>query len=96
MVDIAAQAAAQQVANRRLTETILDLPKFYGSSKDTVTAENLIDCIDASVNALAWTLTMANDYFHMALHSNAEAWQNRQRISAHMGFYQTPIQNQIW
>jgi len=35
-MDAAAQAATQAAANRRLNETISDLPKFYGSSKDTV------------------------------------------------------------
>ncbi len=42
----AAQQAAQQATNNQLNETILDLPKFYGMAKDTVTAENLIDRID--------------------------------------------------
>jgi len=41
----AAQQAAQQAANRRMIETILDLPKFYGTTKDTVTADNLIEHI---------------------------------------------------
>jgi hypothetical protein len=44
---------AQQAANRQLNETISDLPKFYSTTKDTVTAENLIDQIDASVHSLA-------------------------------------------
>ncbi len=39
----AAQQAAQLTANRRLNETISDLPKFYGMVKDTISAENLID-----------------------------------------------------
>jgi len=51
-----------------LNETISDLPKFYGTAKDTVTAENLINRIDA------WTQEMAFHYFTMALHSNAESW----------------------
>ena len=38
-MDAAAQAAAQAAANRRLNETISDLPKFYGTTKDTVSAE---------------------------------------------------------
>jgi hypothetical protein len=42
MVDDAAQQAAQQAANRLLNETILDLPKFYSTAEDTVTAKNLI------------------------------------------------------
>jgi len=46
-----AQQAAQQAANRWLNETILDLPKFYGTTKDTATAENLIDRINASIHA---------------------------------------------
>ncbi len=70
----AAQQAAQQAANRLLNETILDLPKFNGTAKDTVTAENLIDCIDASIHALAWMPEMAYNYFRMALHSSAENW----------------------
>jgi len=78
MADAAAQAAAQQAAqlaaNRRLNETISDLPKFYGTAKDTVSAENLIDRIDASIATLAWTQPMAFNYFKMALHSNAETW----------------------
>ena len=37
------KAAAQTAANRRLKDTILNLPGFYGSSKDTITAENLMD-----------------------------------------------------
>jgi hypothetical protein len=59
----AAQLGAQQAANRRLNETILDLPKFYGTAKDTITAENLINCIDASIRLLAWSPGMAFDYF---------------------------------
>jgi hypothetical protein len=53
MADAAAQAAAQAAANRRLNETISDLPKFYGNAKDTVSAENLSDRIDASIATLA-------------------------------------------
>jgi len=74
MADDEAQPAAQQAANRQLNETISDLPKFYCTAKDTVTAENLIDRIDASINALAWTPEMAFDYFRMALHSSVENW----------------------
>ena len=74
MADAAAQAAAQAAANRRLNETISDLPKFYGTAKDTVSAENLADRIDASIATLAWTQPMAYNYFKMALHSDAETW----------------------
>jgi hypothetical protein len=70
----AAQQAAQQAANRRLNETISDLPKFYGTAKDTITADNLIERIDVSVDALAWTPGMAYDFFGMLLHSDAEHW----------------------
>jgi len=63
----------------KLNETISDLPKFYGTAKDTVTAENLIDRIDASVYALVWTPGMAFDYFRMALHSSAENWIKLER-----------------
>ena len=73
-MDAAAQAAAQAAANRRLNETISDLPKFYGTAKDTVSAENLTDRIDASIATLAWTPAMAYNYFKMALHSDAENW----------------------
>jgi len=66
--------AAQQAANRRLNETISDLPKFYSPAKDTVTAENLIHRNDASIHSLAWSPEMAYDYFRMALHSSAENW----------------------
>ncbi len=71
MADDAAQQATQQAANHRLNETIQDIPKFYGTAKDTVTAENLIDRIDASVHALAWTPGMAFDYFCMAVYTQA-------------------------
>ncbi len=74
MADAAAQQAAQLAANRWLNETISDLPKFYGTAKDTVSAENLIDRIDASIATLAWTQPMAFNYFKMALHSDAETW----------------------
>ena len=74
MADAAAQAAAQAAANRRLNDTISDLPKFYGTSKDTISAENLIDRIDSSVLALGWTPAMAFEFFRMALHSEAEEW----------------------
>ena len=74
MADAAAQAAAAAAANRRLNETISDLPKFYGTSKDTITAENLIDRIDSSIGALAWSQNMAFEFFRMALHSEAEEW----------------------
>jgi len=73
-MDPAAQAAAQQADNRQLNKTILELPKFYGTSKDTVSAENLIDRIDASIATLTWTQPMAFNYFRMALHSDAEMW----------------------
>ena len=73
-MDAAAQAAAQAAANRRLNDTISDLPKFYGTTKDTITAENLIDRIDSSIRALAWTPGMAFEFFRMALHSEAEEW----------------------
>jgi len=74
MADAAAQQAAQLAANCRLNKTILDLPKFYGTAKDTVSRENLIDRIDASIATLAWTQQMAFNYFKMALHSDAETW----------------------
>jgi hypothetical protein len=70
----AAQQAAQLAANRRLNKTISNLPKFYGMAKDAITAENLIDHIDASIRLLAWTPEMAFDYFLMALHSDGETW----------------------
>jgi hypothetical protein len=73
-MDAAAQAAAQAAANRRLNETISDLPKFYGTAKDTVSAKNLADRIDSSIATLAWTQPMAYNYFKMALHSDAENW----------------------
>jgi hypothetical protein len=73
-MDPAAQQAAQQAANCLLNETISDLPKFYGTAKDTVSEGNLIDCIDAAIPMLAWTHTIAFNYFRMALHSNAETW----------------------
>jgi hypothetical protein len=57
-----------------LNETISDLPKLYSKTKDTVTAENLIDLINASVYALGWTLAMVFNYFRMALHSNTKDW----------------------
>jgi hypothetical protein len=38
-----AQQVAQQAANRQLNETISDLPKWYSTAKDTVTAKNIID-----------------------------------------------------
>ena len=72
--DAAALAAARQAANRRLNDTISDLPKFYGTSKDTITAENLIDRSDSSINSLAWTQQMAFDFFRMTLHATAEDW----------------------
>jgi len=43
-------------------------------AKDTVSAKNLIDLIDASIGTLAWTLEIAFNYFRMALHSDAETW----------------------
>jgi len=46
MADAAAKAAAQQAAICRLN----NLPKFYSNAKDTITAENLFDRIDASVH----------------------------------------------
>jgi len=55
----AAQQAAQQAANCWLNETISDLPKFHSFAKETVTTENLIVQIYASVHALAWTPGMA-------------------------------------
>jgi len=67
----AVQHASQLAANRRLKETISDLPKFYGTAKDTVSAENLIDRIDALIQKLACTPEMA---FRMALHSDGETW----------------------
>jgi hypothetical protein len=70
----AAQQVAQQAANCRLNETILDLPKFYGTAKDTITVDNLSERIDASVDALAWTPGMAYNYFQMSLYSDAEHW----------------------
>jgi len=74
MADAAAQQAAQLAANCWLNETISDLPKFYGTAKDTVSAENVIDRIDASIATLAWTQPMAFNYFKMALHSDSETW----------------------
>jgi hypothetical protein len=73
-MDAGAQAAAQAAANRWLNDTISDLPKFYGTAKDTVSAENLVDRSDASIATLAWTQAMAYNYFKMALYSDAETW----------------------
>ncbi len=70
----AAQQVAQLAAYCRLNATISDLPKIYGTAKDIVSAENLIDRINASISTLAWTPEMANNYFRMALHSNSETW----------------------
>jgi len=69
-------AAAQAAANRRLTETISDLPKFYGSSKDTISAETLISRIDSSIISLGWTPQQAYNFFKIALHADAEKWMN--------------------
>ncbi len=60
----AAQQAAQQAANCQSNETLLDMPKFYGTTKDTVTEDNHIERIDASVNALAWTQGMAFNFLY--------------------------------
>ncbi len=73
-VDRDAADTAQQAANCQLNETISNLPKFYGNTKDTITADNLIERIDASVDALAWTPSMAYNYFRMSLHSYEEHW----------------------
>jgi hypothetical protein len=53
---------------------VKQLPILYGTVKDTVTADNLIDHIYASVYTFGWTAGLAYDYFQMALHSNAENW----------------------
>jgi len=37
---------------------ILDQPKLYGTAKDTVTLENLIDLINSSIHALGWKWPM--------------------------------------
>jgi hypothetical protein len=52
----------------------LGFAKYYRTAKDTIAAENLIDCINASNNALAWRTAMPFNYFRMALHSSAENW----------------------
>ena len=69
-----ANKAAQAADNQRLNDTISDLPKFYGTSKDTITAKNLINCIDSSVLALGWTQNLAFEFFRMALNSEAKEW----------------------
>jgi len=43
-------------------------------AKVTVSAENLIDRIDTSIQTLTWTPQMAFNYFRMALHSYAKTW----------------------
>jgi hypothetical protein len=48
-MDAAAQAAAQAATNRRLKDTILDLPEFNGSSKDTITTDNLMNVAKGNV-----------------------------------------------
>ena len=53
-----AKATAQATANRRRNDTISDMPEFYGSSKDTITAENLIMDV-AKVDTVQQNLKMA-------------------------------------
>jgi hypothetical protein len=74
MADDAAHQVAQQSANCRLNQIMSDLPKFYSTAKKTVTKENLIDRINASIHTLAWTPEMAYNYFRMALQPSAENW----------------------
>jgi hypothetical protein len=57
-------------------------------AKDTVTAKNLINRIDASNCTLAWTPAMVFDYFCMALHSEAETWLKLMRDTKD-GFQET-------
>jgi len=55
----------------------MEKERCYVRKKMERTDDNLIERIDASVDALAWTPGMAYDYFWMfwmSLHSKAEHW----------------------
>lgn len=66
--------AAEAPNVRRMNDHISDMPVFYGTAKDTITADHLINRMDASQAAVGWNDQQAYNYFIYALHSKAEEW----------------------
>jgi hypothetical protein len=70
--------AAEAPNQRRLNDSIADLPLFYGSGKDNITADGLITRVDAAIVALGWTDPIAYNYFTISLREKAEKWLKQQ------------------
>jgi hypothetical protein len=63
-----------------MNDNVSDLPAFYGSDKDNMTAEGIITRVDAAVSTLHWEDEDAYNWFSMSLREKAEKWLKYQAV----------------
>jgi hypothetical protein len=72
--------AEEQANLRRMHDNVSDLPAFYGSDKDNMTADGIITRVDAAVSTLHWEDEDAYNWFAMSLREKAEKWLKYQAV----------------
>ena len=66
---------AEQHNQRRWNDSLSDLPAFHSTKKDTITAESIVNRVEAAALALAWDdAATFNNFFSLAMCSNGETW----------------------
>jgi hypothetical protein len=65
---------AEEANLRRYNDQVSELPQFFGSSKDTMTATTMVDKVETARAALTWTPEQTFNFFRVALQDNAQDW----------------------
>jgi hypothetical protein len=69
-------------ADRRHKDHVSDIPVFYGSTKDSINADFLVNAINAAQELLLWSPAEAYLYFKRSLRDRALAWIELQEATA--------------
>jgi hypothetical protein len=69
-----AAPAAENPNVRRYNDQVSDLPHYFGSAKDTMSAQTLIDRVETAKGALGWSEVQAYQFFKNTLQENAQDW----------------------
>ena len=67
-------AAAEGPNARRYNDAVSELPQFFGNSKDTMSAQTMIDRVETARLALGWEQKETFNFFRVALQDNAQDW----------------------
>jgi hypothetical protein len=65
---------AEEPNVRRYNDQVSELPHFFGTPKDTMTAATMVDRTDAARLALGWSPEITYNFFSVALQDNAQKW----------------------